>query len=322
MIIDKFVKVIKNGATNKYYSDKGYIIKDEFEVDVNDLKNSSLVLVNVMCDVCSSTTYIAYYDYNRNIKKHNFYTCKKCNYKKRESSGLKHTKISFIEKALNIHIDKYNYDNIIYINNKTKIKIFCNKCKTFFEQRPDSHLKGTNCPCYGPQKMTTERFIYESNIIHENEYDYSLIEYINSKDKINIICKKHGEFYQNPYNHLSGQKCPLCKNLSKGEEKVIKILKKYNINYIHQKKFDDCVDKRKLPFDFYLTDYNICIEYDGKQHDIMSDSIYSIYDYETIKKHDDIKNQYCIDKNIKLIRISYKCYNKIEEILIDANNIN
>lgn len=77
------------------------------------------------------------------------------------------------------------------------------------------------------KKLTTEEFISKAKIIHGNEYDYSLSEYINTIKKVKIICHKHGEFNQAPINHLSGAGCPKCglekisKNKSKGLEKFL-----------------------------------------------------------------------------------------------------
>ena len=96
-------------------------------------------------------------------------------------------------------------------------------------------------------------------------YNYSNVEYIDTKTKVCIICKKHGEFMQFPSYHLSGHGCPRCNN-SKAEEKISSILKDNNIKFIDQYKFEDCKNIFSLPFDFYLPDYNIAIEADGFQH--------------------------------------------------------
>ena len=121
---------------------------------------------------------------------------------------------------------------------------------------------------------------------------------------------------------ISGNGCPYCKN-SKGEMKIINYSKHHNVDYIFQKRFEDCRDIRPLPFDFYIPSYNICIEYDGEQHFMpvrfkgVSEED-SILRFETQKQRDLIKNKYCQDNKIILYRISYKDFDKIEEIL---NNI-
>ena len=86
---------------------------------------------------------------------------------------------------------------------------------------------------------TTEQFIIDAKKIHNNKYDYSLVDYINNKSKVKIICPTHGEFEQIPYSHLSGKGCPKCKgdksrilNQSNTEEFLTKA------NLIHGAKFD------------------------------------------------------------------------------------
>lgn len=97
--------------------------------------------------------------------------------------------------------------------------------------------------------------------------------------------------------------------ISKGEDKIKKALEDCNIKFEQQKRFKDCRDKNPLPFDFYLPDYNCCIEFDGKQHfHIPNNEKSTIFTEDKIKeiqKHDKIKDLYCLNNNIKLIRISY-----------------
>lgn len=97
--------------------------------------------------------------------------------------------------------------------------------------------------------------------------------------------------------------------LSKGELLIEQILKEFDISFINQYTFVGCKDILPLPFDFYLPDYNCCIEYDGKQHFEKCGS----WDFEICKKHDNIKNQYCKQNNIKIIRIPYWDKDKINK---------
>jgi predicted GIY-YIG superfamily endonuclease len=76
---------------------------------------------------------------------------------------------------------------------------------------PANHLNGQGCPsCAGKIKLTTETFISKSIQKHGHIYDYSLVEYIKSNEKVKIICKEHGTFEQSPANHLGGSGCPSC----------------------------------------------------------------------------------------------------------------
>lgn len=126
------------------------------------------------------------------------------------------TQNEFIEQAKKVHNNKYNYDNIKYINKKTKISIMCNK-HGIFEQTPIKHLSGQGCPfcnkseISGSKKITVEQFINKSNDTHHNRYNYSLVTELKTiKDKVKIICDKHGVFEQSATIHMTGCGCPNC----------------------------------------------------------------------------------------------------------------
>lgn len=111
-------------------------------------------------------------------------------------------------------------------------------------------------------------------------------------------------------------------NKSKGENKIINFLTKNSIKFISQKRFKDCKNKRPLPFDFYLPDLNLCIEYDGQQHF----RAFSKFGgdkalYRTVK-NDQIKNKYCKNNNINLERISYKKFDKLENEIKQILSLN
>lgn len=225
--------------------------------------------------------------------------CPKC-------SGRSKNIADFILSSNMKHNNKYNYSlvDIKEIKNDDKTTIIC-PIHGQFKQKVSSHLNGCGCPkCGGSERM--DKFIFEQKgkITHNDKYVYSLVKYINNKTKVKIICKKHGEFEQRPDNHLKGQGCPICKE-SKGEKAVRRYLLDNNIIFKKQHKFIDCKNKKRLPFDFYLPDYNICIEYDGKQHFEPIDRFGGNDGLIKIKESDSIKNKFCIDKKIKLIRISY-----------------
>ncbi len=232
----------------------------------------------------------------------------------------------FIIKAKSIHGDRYDYSLVKYNGYDSIIKIKCKK-HGIFEQEVSNHLQGKGCEKCKYDKLSNcfignkEDFIEKSKKFHGDRYDYSLVNYINNREKVKIICKKHGEFLQKPNNHLDGkQGCPKCKN-SIGETKVENWLKTNNFEYIPQKRFKDCIDKRSLVFDFYIPKNNICIEFDGIQHfkplNHFGKKKFSIKQsidlFKDRKRKDCIKDKYCIENDINLIRISYK--DKIEERL-------
>ncbi len=151
----------------------------------------------------------------------------------------KKTSQEFITEAKEIHGDKYDYTLVDYINNMKKVKIIC-KIHGVFEQAPSKHLLGQSCPeCSRKNLSDTQRksslsFISEAKEIHGDKYDYTLVDYINYKNKVKIICPTHGIFEQSPSNHLSGKGCLYCGGTS-GMDKTLFILK---AKEIHGDKYD------------------------------------------------------------------------------------
>lgn len=222
------------------------------------------------------------------------------------AQGKQRTTEEFIYEAKAVHGDKYDYSSSIYKNARTKINIIC-PIHGIFEQQPDKHINGKNgCgKCHLENSRTTqENYIKQVSEIHNNRYDYSLTQYVTARDFIKIICPIHGEFQQKANWHINGRGCPIC-NASKGEIKIEKYLIENNIEFIAQYKFDDCINKNKLPFDFYLPNHNILIEFDGKQHFEPIEFFGGIKHLKETQHNDKIKNKYCKDKGIKLIRIRY-----------------
>ena len=216
--------------------------------------------------------------------------------------GKNKTIEDFLKDCKEIHNDRYDYSLVEYVNTNTKVKIICD-VHGVFEARVSHHLAGGGCPkCVGKNK-TTKEFIKECKLIHGEKYDYSLVEYINCKTKVKIICDVHGEFEQTPIGHKSGKGCAVC-NESKGERAIREFLTANNIEYIPQHKFKDCRNIRPLPFDFYLSEHNICVEYNGIQHYEPVEIFGGETTFKLQKKKDEIKKTFCRDNNIKLIIIN------------------
>ena len=213
----------------------------------------------------------------------------------------------FFKRCFEIHGDRYDYSITEFKSSNDKVKIICRE-HGIFEQRASAHLNGQGCMECRLEKRRTglDVFISRCFEIHGDKYDYSLItEYVNSKTKVDIICKKHGVFKMRPEHHTNrGQGCPVCKE-SIGEKIINNYLEKKCLEFIQQKKFSDCVYHSGLSFDFYLPEYNICIEYNGIQHykpiEYFGGS--EKFNYQLIR--DKIKNDYCLKNNIHLIIIKY-----------------
>lgn len=219
----------------------------------------------------------------------------------------------FILRAKLVHGDRYDYSLTKIKTSKYKVKILCPE-HGVFEQMPLNHtINKQNCPicAYNLNIITSKErasntieFITKAKLVHDDKYDYSLVNYTNKKTKVKIICPEHGIFEQQPTYHLRPCGCPIC-NESKGEALITNQLKKHNISFIKQKTFSDCKIKNMLPFDFYLTDYNICIEYDGEQHFKSIPVFGGDVRFKKQQITDSVKNKYCFNNNMPLIRIKY-----------------
>ena len=230
--------------------------------------------------------------------------CRKCY---NESVSLRNTYSTkeYIEKASIKHNNFFDYSKTKYINSLTPIIITC-PIHDDFTQRPDMHLLGHGCEKCRINKNTNSQKYYINKVIeiHNGFYDYTKTVYLKSKSPVVITCPIHGDFTikQASMHYYGG--CPEC-NQSKGEKEILKILERKNIKYTTQKKFKDCKNINHLKFDFYLSEYNICIEFDGKQHYEIVKFFGGENGLKLVKKRDKIKNEYCINNNIELIRIRY-----------------
>jgi len=200
------------------------------------------------------------------------------------------------------------------------VKIICPEHGEF-EQKPYIHLTGKNgCKiCDNNRKkelykLDTYEFIERSKKIHNNKYDYSLVEYgDNNNQLVKIICLEHGVFEQKPYIHLLGSGCKYCKN-SKGESKIMDILKVNNLDYIKEKRFHKCKDKISLPFDFYLPNENVYIEYFGLIKNIGWQKNEVLFNYlDKMRK----KVLFCEERGYNLIygETPKKIINKLKSII-------
>ncbi len=160
-----------------------------------------------------------------------------------------------------------------------------------------------------------------------NNYNCDIVEkkYKKMSEKMTFKCACGREYECLPcsifYSPIPSVRCPRCAGtISSYELKIINFLKKKKIKYIQQYRFEDCKLFKPLPFDFYLPEYNVCIEVDGEQH--FARKMQTEKEFEDTKKRDKIKDEYCKDNGIKLIRIPYwemnnkKYKNKLNKILI------
>jgi hypothetical protein len=232
----------------------------------------------------------------------------------------------FISASNKKHNNFYDYSESIYNGALAFLKITCPEHGTF-KQKANDHLNGHGCKYCAQAKnrlklfKTTEDIIKRAHEVHGDFYNYSKVNYEGIYNPITIICPIHKEFEQVANGHLRGSGCPKC-NKSKGEKIISKILDKHKIIYKEQYKFQECKFKQPLPFDFYLLDHSICIEYQGEQHYVEMKHWGGKKAYDYLKNNDDLKRKFCTKKKIGLIEISYTIpKDKIESFLLNQIEI-
>lgn len=233
------------------------------------------------------------------------------------------TKKEWLHRFKAIHKDKYTYLDIP-LGIKNKITIQCNTCGNIFKQGKQIHESGCGCPVCNKTTITKEKFINKVECVHNHSYEYNLNEYTKADEYINIKCKRCNRiFKQKAAKHLQGQGCPYC-NQSKGETAIARYLNQHKIKFKIQHRFNDCRDKRPLPFDFYLPNHNICIEYQGEQHynyklflGLYKDKKRAHEAFKLQQKHDKIKRNFCKNNQIYLLEIKYneKLETKLKKFL-------
>jgi len=226
----------------------------------------------------------------------------------------KHHIIDIRDKLrLNKYFDFVDFD--VYEGNTQKVKVICKNDSTHVSNVAIRHLINNNVGCAYCSNVgipTTEQWIKKCEIIHGYKYDYSDAVYISTSSPIRIVCPNHGEFYQRPSLHANGAGCRKC-NKSIGESIVFDILESIKVDFDTQKSFNGLKHKSNLYFDFYLSKYNLCIEFDGIQHYKAFRFFGGEEKLKDTKIKDDIKNKFCIDNGIKLLRISYSINYKTKD---------
>ena len=151
---------------------------------------------------------------------------------------MKYTNETFIKKATEKYGNKYTYDKVNYINSQTKVCIICPEHGKFYV-RPADYLRGYSYPkCSNIKRiknlsLTQDEVIRRFHKVHDDKYDYSLVEYVNYDTKVKIICPIHGVFKMTPFNHIQGQGCPKCKGRHLTTKEIIDEFHK-----IHGGKYD------------------------------------------------------------------------------------
>jgi hypothetical protein len=183
-------------------------------------------------------------------------------------SGVnKSNKTEFIEKSKKINGNKYDYSLVNYIQSNSKVIIICKEHGEFL-QTPSKHTNSKQgcIKCSGNFQLNTEEFIKRAKNMHGDKYKYSKANYNNCNKKITIICKEHGEFEQNPYEHYKGHNCPKCRpNYSKVQIQWLNFIQSYKkIHIQHAENGGEfSIPETRFKADGYCKETNTIYEFHG-----------------------------------------------------------
>ena len=318
--MSKKIKLLKRSTTEEF-------IRKAIEIHCDKYDYSKVRYVNSktkVCIICKQCGHEFWQTPNNHLRGYG------CEYCIRKVTDLK----SFIQVSNIVHNNKYDYSKSKYNDYDKPICIICHEKDENgvehgeFWQTPHDHRNGRGCKKCGilktklKQMLTKEEFIEKARKIHGDKYDYSKIEYKGAYVPICIICHKknrngveHGEFWQTPHAHLNGNGCPTCKE-SRCEKYIRVCLLEQNIKFIPQcnKQTFDWLGKQSL--DFYLPDYNIAIECQGRQHFEPVNFFGGKNGFINNKENDIKKRKLCTEHNIKILyfAIDKRCENYLDKI--------
>jgi len=296
--LNEVIKDFKKVHSNKYnYSNVNYI--------------NTETPVNIVCKQCGNSFWQKPSVHKKGSG------CPKC---ANLLNGLnKKQNIKTVLKRLKKNNPKYNYSLITkkdYENSNSKLPIICPEHGIFYKNF-NMLMYGSGCPtCGGTKKLTQEEVIKRLNNIYNNtgiKYSLEKVNYVNNSTKIELICPEHGSFWITPNNcFMYGYDCPKCSRTkeSSGEKRIREFLESNNITFLQEANLFE-----KYRFDFYLPDKNILIEYDGIQHFEPVEYFGGEEGLLRTKERDRIKEEFAKNNNIELVRISYKDYSNIENLL-------
>lgn len=236
-------------------------------------------------------------------------SCPKC------SKHIKRTQEIYIKELSLINPNIKVLDE--YITNATPILHKCIIHDVKWKATPVNILRGHGCRKCGNEILASSKSKSQKQYVEDvkkiNSNIFVIGNYINAHIPIKHKCLIDGcEWDARPNNILSGKGCPICSE-SLGERKVREWLDKHDFIYECQKTFNDCRNIKVLPFDFYLSDCNTAIEYQGEQHYKPIDYFGGEKNYKMQQKRDNIKRDYCKHNKIKLLEIPY--FKDVEEEL-------
>lgn len=227
--------------------------------------------------------------------------------------GNKKLEYDFIKKK--IEEAGYTLISTEYENNRSPIIVKCDKNHEPYETTWDNFQQKRRCKkCYHESQKL--KYDYIKQQIEKVGYTLISTEYIGCYFPLEIRCDKNHLYKTTWSTFRQGCRCPKC-NSSKGEMVIENYLKNIGLDCISQYRNPHCRNVNLLPFDFYIPSLNLKIEYDGREHDEPIEFFGGEENFKKRKINDTIKNKFCIDNKIVLLRINHKHFNDIEKILSD-----
>lgn len=324
------IQVFWSNKVKSYYISKGYEYtkrNSSFLVRAEDLIPGCHRSVRLICDDCGTEFISPFNSYYSRKTNGEMDLCRSC------AAVKGHNKTK--EHRAKIYFDK--------------LKLICEENEYELITREDDFTNSTmnvqfNCRQHGLQTMSLQSLLgghkcidcsYESRGKHfrnSPEYVEQVINAVNGNKLLNkedyigsctrnlrVLCGKCGKHVFlvsfSDYYNVKVNQCRSCSSSeSVGEKKIADYLDGCNIQYVREKKFDDCIDKRALPFDFYVPEYNLTIEFDGQHHYF---DIWGAEHFERTQHHDKIKDQFCRDNGINMLRIPYWEGRNVDKLIGD-----
>ena len=312
---EQIVRVRWNPSNAHWYTEKGYTFTkygELFDVKAKDLMPKSDVKIKVVCDYCGKEyeTQVALINNGRKYVPKD--SCAKCNGEKGKEIVLRKNAHKYFSR-LNDICSQYGYTLVSREEDYAGLR------------EPVSYI----CPKHG-QKTTTMDNLLHGHICSECSYETRFDTMRLTTEHVDSVVSSYGDTWLNPseyknyatmnlhirckcgnefttsfanFSRAGVTRCITCSSKeSSGEVIIREFLEENKIEYVFNKRFQDCRDKKPLPFDFYLPDYNMCIEFDGQHH---YQELPDWTDLEIVQRHDQIKDAYCQANGIRILRIPY-----------------
>lgn len=228
-------------------------------------------------------------------------------------AGKGRTTESIVNEFKEILGEEMDYSKVVFENMQKKVTIICPKHGEF-QQVPSKIIhRKYGCPKCGVERRTKNQFkdndffINKSREVHNDFYDYSEVEYTCMRNKVEIVCPKHGSFFQYPFDHINGHGCPRCGIIKSDSEcEIYNELCKYIDSSRIIKNDRDILNGKEI--DILLPDFNIGIEYNGL--------LWHSEEYLRDKNYHKEKMILANSKGIKLIQVFEDEYKKNKDLVI------